>query len=303
MLGWLLACVPPSSDPRDGSSSGEGAGSSGSSSGAMTSTGPAAATFGMDGAEGSEVGFVPPADVGCGGGAPEHCALCDVREQSCIDGFKCAPWADDGGDAWNGTRCVEIPGAPALPGQLCSVDDAPASGFDDCAVGSMCWGEGAVQGQGVCVPFCAPEGERPECPAGTACMLDGVGVLALCLPVCDPLELDPCPAQESCRYFSASRAAFCVPDGGGRVLSPTIQCGSDQQACPAGEVCISAATFGGCGAPSCCTPWCDIADPESDALCDAERPGHVCVPLFDDEPAPPGYESLGLCAEPPRDPA
>lgn len=301
-LATVGACTTPSAMPHasDSSTGGSSASSGGLTSSSTGSAGPA--TFGMDGPDdGSEVGFVPPLDIAC---APAtgaaHCALCDVRAQSCIDGFKCAPWSQDGADAWNGARCVPIPARPVGVGEACTVEDAPVSGLDDCAAGSMCWGAGGVDGEGTCVPFCAPPaGAEPECPAGTACLVDGLEVLALCLPPCDPLDPASCPAAHACRYFSASTAAFCVPDEGGRVSSPTIQCGSEDEECPEQEVCISAATYGGCGAPSCCTRWCDHEDPGADAECDANRPGHVCVPLFDREPAPEGYASLGFCAEPP----
>jgi len=133
-------------------------------------------------------------------------------------------------------------------------------------------------------------------------MIDGLGVLALCLPPCNPLDPMGCGRGESCRYFSASAAASCIPDKGGVVSSPTIQCGSKDESCPAAEVCVTAATYGGCGAPSCCTPWCDLDDPEADLQCAARRVDQICLPLFDREPAPEGLANLGVCALMPRDP-
>jgi hypothetical protein len=309
VLGVALACSPPAAvtpDATEGASSGPATGSSSASTGGSPSTGAPPSTFGMDAPadEGSEAGFVPPLDLACSGapGAAAACALCDVREQACIEDFRCVPWAEDGGEAWNGTKCIGIAIAPVGVGQACTVTDHVASGRDDCATGSLCWDADPMTLTGVCVPFCAPVGREPACPAGTECMLDGFDVLALCLPTCHPLDPASCPADATCRFMPASDAAFCIPNDGGRVLAPTIQCGDDGDACPAPEVCVSASTYGGCGSPSCCTPWCDLAQPDADAQCATGRPDHVCVPVFgpDREPAPAGYEDLGVCAVPPR---
>ena len=303
----LFACTPPSSEEGAGSDDARPGTTSGGTTAAGTSSGTteSVATFGMDGPGVDGSGFVAPLDVACASGSPSSagCSLCDVREQNCIDDFKCVPWAEDGGDAWTGTRCVETPRDPAGVGEPCRiVDGGLASGRDDCAAGSMCWAIDRSTLEGVCVPFCAPQDERPACPAGTGCMLDGYEVLALCLPPCDPLDGSACAQTETCRYFSASQGAFCIPDQGPELLSPTIQCGEQGQACGAAQVCVSAMTYGGCGEPSCCTAWCDVDDPAADVQCARQRADQICVPLFDGEPAPEGLASLGYCALPP-DPA
>lgn len=58
-----------------------------------TTWAPPGPTFGMEGPgdEGSEVGFVGGFDLACAGASPEwspHCALCDVRDQRCVEGFR-----------------------------------------------------------------------------------------------------------------------------------------------------------------------------------------------------------------------
>jgi len=309
-LGLAMACGSPAPSleaTADATSSGAAMGStgSGSASTGLASTGPEPSTFGNDAPadEGTAAGFVPPLDLACAGdplGPSARCALCDVREQGCLDDFRCVAWADDGGDAWNGTKCIGIALAPVGLGEPCSVVDTVTSGRDDCAAGSMCWDVDPRTLQGVCVPFCAPEGQEPVCPAGTQCLVDGLDVLALCLPTCHPLDPTTCPADATCRFLPASDAAFCIPNDGGRVLAPTIQCGDDDEACPGDEVCVSATTYGGCGSPSCCTAWCDLSQPDADAQCAAGRPDHACVPVYDDEPAPAGYADLGVCAVPPQ---
>jgi hypothetical protein len=308
VIALAVACVPPGSTMPMATESTSMEGSTGTSATpdpGSTSTGSPPSTFGLDAPadEGTEAGFVPPLDLACAGpadGTLAHCALCDVREQGCLDDFRCVAWADDGGDAWNGTKCIGTALAPVGVREACTVVDALVSGRDDCATGSMCWDADPVTLEGTCVPFCAPEGDEPACPPGTRCMLDGLDVLALCLPPCQPLDPASCPADAACRFMPASDAAFCIPNDGGRVLSPTIQCGSDDEECPADRVCVSAATYGGCGSPSCCTAWCDRGQPDADAQCAAGRPEHVCVPVFDREPAPAGYADLGVCAVPPR---
>lgn len=310
-LGVLgaIACAPPpvseadadATATADSTSAGPGGTSSTSSA---SSTGVPPSTFGMDAPadEGSEAGFVPPLDLACAGpsdGASLHCALCDVRAQQCLDDFRCVAWAEDGGDAWNGTKCIGTALAPVGLGEACTLVDALTSGRDDCATGSMCWDADPTSLTGTCVPFCAPEDAATICPAGTQCLLDGPGVLALCLPTCHPLDPRSCPADAACRFLPDSDAAFCIPNDGGRVLAPTIQCGDEDQECAADRVCVSATTYGGCGSPSCCTAWCDLSQPDADAQCAAGRPDHACVPVFDREPAPAGYEDLGVCAVPP----
>lgn len=304
----LLACAPPGSAMPAATSSTSTSASTSADPGTTTgfaSTGLPPSTFGMDAPadEGSEAGFVPPLDLSCAGpsdGTSLHCALCDVREQACLDDFRCVAWAEDGGDAWNGTKCIGVALAPVGLGQACTVVDALVSGRDDCAAGSMCWDADPNALSGTCVPFCGPDDAATICPAGTQCMLDGLGVLALCLPSCDPLDPSSCPADAACRFMPDSDAAFCIPNDGGRVLAPTIQCGDEDEECAADRVCVSAASYGGCGSPSCCTAWCDRSQPDADAQCATGRPDHACVPVFDREPAPAGYEDLGVCALPPR---
>jgi hypothetical protein len=308
MLGAAMACTPPAGGaipgPSESGSTSTGPAPDPSTSSGSNSTGLPPSTFGMDAPadEGAEVGFVGPLDLACAGapGASPHCALCDVRAQGCIDDFKCVAWAEDGGDAWNGTKCIGTPLSPVGLGDACTVTGSLVSGRDDCAAGSMCWDADPSTLEGVCVPFCAPEGDDPVCPAGTQCLVDGPQVLALCLPTCHPLDPASCPADATCRFMPDSDAAFCIPDDGGRVLAPTIQCGDDDEACPAAQVCISAASYGGCGSPSCCTAWCDLGQPDADAQCAAGRADHVCVSVFDRGSAPAGYEALGVCAVPPR---
>ena len=64
---------------------------------------------------------------------------CSTFAQDCPPGFKCMPWASDGGNSWNATRCVPIAPDPNAPGEPCTVEGSGVSGLDDCDGTSMCW--------------------------------------------------------------------------------------------------------------------------------------------------------------------
>ena len=48
-------------------------------------------------------------------------------------------WANDGGGAWNATKCEEIPPEPDGVGEPCTVEISGTSGVDTCVLGAMCW--------------------------------------------------------------------------------------------------------------------------------------------------------------------
>lgn len=110
---------------------------------------------------------------------------CDLVAQDCPRGLKCAPWSNDGSMAWNSTHCTPVEAEVGQPGDPCTVE-APYSGFDDCALGAVCWDADPVTHEGVCVALCdqalMPD---PGCPGGTSCtsifaQADPAGV---CLPL------------------------------------------------------------------------------------------------------------------------
>src|SRR5690349_13167900 len=47
---------------------------------------------------------------------------CDIWEEDCPEGYKCMPWANDGGNAWNATRCSPIAPDAHAPGESCTVE-------------------------------------------------------------------------------------------------------------------------------------------------------------------------------------
>jgi hypothetical protein len=120
---------------------------------------------------GSCDGSVP---VGECDGFAELCGIwtlveCDLLAQDCPRGLKCMPWANDGGAALNSTHCTPLAPAPGQPGDPCTVE-GQLSGFDDCALGAVCWDVDPATLQGVCAALCdqalMPD---PACTMGTSC--------------------------------------------------------------------------------------------------------------------------------------
>jgi len=206
---------------------------------------------------------------------------CDVRGQDCPYGEKCMPWANDGGPAWNATRCTPLDPAPSQLGEACSVVGGPATGIDSCGLSQICF-------EGTCVAFCEGELESPSCPAGQACSSTNEGTLAICLPSCDPLQ-QTCAEGEGC--FPAIADTFvCLPAPTQAIVSPSTCHLSG--GCEPGTICRASETVPGCADEGgCCTPYCDLTD----AAC---PPDSACVPFFARGTAPQGLEDVGVCGLP-----
>ena len=234
-----------------------------------------------DSASESGIGFIEDPD---GGGVSIECSVWD---QDCMEGQKCAPWANDGGNAWNATKCVPVNPTPDQPGDSCTVEGSGVSGLDSCDVSSMCWDVDGETNMGTCVAFCTGSETTPLCDNPmTSCSIANEGVLILCLPNCDAL-LQDCPEGQAC--YPIDDAFVCAPDASGEMGADDDPC-EFINACDAGLGCFNAAVQNGCnGASGCCTPFCDLdgADP-----CMAPE---MCTPLFDMGNAPPGLENIGFC--------
>lgn len=133
---------------------------------------------------------------------------CDVFAQDCPIGQKCAAWANDGGTAWNATKCVPVARDPNQPGDPCTVEGSAVSGLDDCDLGAMCFFVDPDTNTGTCTQLCTGTEEAPVCPPTTACSLTNDDVLNLCLTACD-LDMPACPMGQVC--IPSGDAAVCVP--------------------------------------------------------------------------------------------
>jgi hypothetical protein len=241
------------------------------------------------------VTFIEPSTTGC----LTHCTWeCDVWSQDCAEGEKCNPWANDGGSAWNATKCVPVDPDPNQPGEPCTVEGSGVSGIDDCDLGSMCFWVDVETNMGTCVAMCTGSAAAPECPdACDECMIANDGVLTLCLDSCDPLTQD-CGEGRGCYPNLSGDQFVCFP----QIAMPVAvaePC-TFLTDCAPGSVCLTPEYVSGCPPETgCCAALCDFfaADPCAGALS-----GPECMPWWSDEP--PGNEciswaNVGVCVEAP----
>ena len=255
-------------------------GTSSTSGGVDTSTGP-------DGPpDHVPPGFLNPTDVG------PASFMCSPWVEDCPPGEKCMPYDANGGGSWNARRCVPIAPDAGSPGDPCTVEGGPASGFDSCGLHSICWDVDQDSLEGTCRAFCAGKPDTPTCTqSGHYCSLGGEGLLPLCLPQCDPLAQD-CPLEGQGCYAQVKSGRFvCAADASGADAGADLSPCRFINACDAGLHC---AEFDACGpgSSSCCAPFCDLANPD----CPADR---TCTSLFEPRDAPVGASHIGFCGDPP----
>lgn len=213
---------------------------------------------------------------------------CDTFTQDCPAGQRCVPWANDGGPAWNSTRCVPIVDEPSALGEACTAQGDPATtGFDSCDVGAMCWNIGE-DGEGRCVGLCSGSVDDPECvEEDTWCSISAASPLALCLLSCDPvLSEQDCDEGEVC--IVANQNSLCAPDASedGGALGEGCEF---TNACDPGLGCVMPLEEH-CDpdANGCCLPYCHISAPDCPL-------GLECLPVFENHET---LDDLGLCYEP-----
>jgi hypothetical protein len=224
---------------------------------------------------------------------------CDIFAQDCPAGEKCMPWANDGGNSWNATRCSPIADNPGQPGDECTVEGSGTSGIDDCDLGSMCWDVDPETNMGVCVAMCTGDASNPICEdPDTSCAIANDGAIVLCLPNCDPI-LQDCPAGQAC--YPIQDAWSCAPDASGETGTYGDPC-EFINVCDPGYICLGAAAVPpgeACqGSAGCCTAVCDLTDPAGHNQCEGVGGGQQCVAWYEEGSAPPGYEDVGACAIP-----
>lgn len=233
-------------------------------------------------------GFVITPDYG-----PFGTIRCDLFEQDCAPGKKCAAWAEGGGTAWNATKCVDDTG-DGKAGEPCTSVGGGITGIDDCAKGLMCW-EVDEMDMGTCVTICSGSSDAPVCQGMTSCAVSAF--LALCLPYCDPLIQD-CDDGELCIADGGS-SFLCVPDASGDMGAANDPC-EFESACDPGLSCLSPADASSAcmqDALGCCQPFCTFVEGQ-DGNC--PNPDQKCVSWYGPDDTPlPGLEDVGICAIPP----
>ena len=217
---------------------------------------------------------------------------CDLLAQDCPAGSKCTVWANDGGSAWNASKCVPVAEDPKGPGEPCTAIESPVSGLDDCALGGMCWKVDPETLEGTCIALCQGDYDLCQsepascCPEGQLCQIGRV--LPLCITPCQPLEAS-CGDGEVC--IPTNDTFQCAPDLSGEMGAVGDPC-EFVNTCDHGTFCGDASIFPGCDpmVVGCCVPFCDLKAP-------ACPQGTECTAWFEEE-APMGYETLGACVLP-----
>ncbi len=291
LLLLAIACGPSLETPARDGSTGEPVASTSSASVPTTTT--SMSTTAGDGGptssaddttdDAAEGDFLLDPDLGSG-------SECDVYAQDCPAGFKCSPYATRGG-AWDAWGCFPVPDQPAVVGGLCTATDSGTSGIDSCEVGAMCWDVDPENNQGVCIALCVGNALDPFCEdPQTGCLVYNDGILPVCLERCHPLVPEDCPRGLTCYPIGGSFT--CAPDGEieGFAGAPC----EFVNACDPGHACIEPERVPDCPSMAgCCSAWCDLNDPMPECLL-----GQGCVPWFDRESPPPGFETLGICSLP-----
>lgn len=312
VVGWVVVvgCGPSVvQDAQTATTDGSGSASStstttavdagpSSTTGPPPTTGPASTTSsGTTGLGSSSGGPVDPCACNflcdpCSRRCPERCPTmfeCDLWSQDCPDGEKCMPWANDGGEQWNATKCAPLDPAGQDLGQTCVVEGSGVSGIDDCAQGLMCFDVDPGTNEGTCVALCGGNEAQPQCAPGTSCLIANGGVLTLCLPDCDPLG-QTCAPGHGCFPVGDTGSFVCLPAPSSQIVGAGT-C-AHLGGCEPGTVCVEPTSLPACRLPDgCCTSWCDTSAPEDP--CPDET---TCQPFFSEDVV--GFETLGVCLVP-----
>jgi len=224
---------------------------------------------------------------------------CDIQNNCCPDGEKCMPYANDGGNSWNATKCMPIGPNPGKPGDPCTAEGSAVSGIDSCEAGAMCWNVDYQTMMGYCIGFCDGDHDNPTCAEPmTYCVVSANDVLRLCLPYCDPL-LQDCPNGDLCLYDGGNFSCFPDVSGDMGVFGDPCEYGN---ACDPGLNCLDPEYVPGCQAAGCCSPFCELDTDYTPIPAPAPNcpdPQMACLNWFDPGTAPPGQEKVGICGIPP----
>ncbi|MEM7155106.1 MAG: hypothetical protein AAF799_19825 [Myxococcota bacterium] len=310
-LAFVVACGPsldpslqdtgesPDSTTGGPSASGSGIPSDDSTGGLppATSTTTATSTTGSsESTESTGAAFIDDPTSSCVEVGPDgsrwHCSYtCDVIVQDCPSDERCTPWANDGSDEWNSTRCSPIAPDPVPVGGSCTVEGGVASGLDDCERFAFCWEVDPETLTGTCEAFCNPT-DPEACPEASVCAPLNDATAPVCLALCDPLDPVACDEDEECRAEPGDGLPVCVPTLGATITGGDGACADE--VCDPDSLCVLEDALPSCESYACCTPWCDHDDPGADDGCASANPGTVCLPYFVGV-APEGFESLGVC--------
>jgi len=304
-LALTVACGPTPAANVDGtgasssdSTTGEAPSSTGSqpppppvtttgSTGSVASAGDESTTDDDDGG----IDFIEmPDSPGCPRVRGQHVAAvsfeCSPWKQDCCPTEQCVPWANDGSQNMNATRCSPVAKDPAAIGEPCVAQGSGVSGFDNCDVGAICWEVDPDTLEGTCIAQCTGEPDAPECPPDLVCTIAGDESVTVCLPPCNPLASE-CPFGTSCFNYGNQFVCTSLPES----AAEGEPC-KWINACDPGLTCVDA-DLADCKEPPCCTPFCDLI--EGDQACPDAAMGQVCTPWSEVGTPPEGFDNLGVC--------
>lgn len=242
------------------------AGDESTSTDSGTSTDTSTSTDSSSSEEEDSADFIPPEDTG-----PWE-DPCDLFEQDCPEGEKCAPYSTTGG-SWDATKCVPILGDKA-EGEPCTYDGT-AAGTDDCDGTGMCFNTDQ-DGAGTCHSFCIGSVDSPTCPevegcGGLSCLIGGDSTVAVCVPGCDALDQESCGEGMGCYWVNANFQCVFAAD-----TIPTGQPCAFVNDCAPGNLCVNAEELPSCEGDACCAEFCELGLAENPCSQD----GTVCVDAF-----------------------
>ncbi len=201
----------------------------------------------------------------------------------CPEGTKCTFDGDVGT-----VQCIEIIPDPKQAGDACDPGEGGSfDGIDDCDDNLLCW-ESSPDGP-ICVPFCGEEDDF-TCDPGLTCTTCQTCALGICIPDCDPLG-DECPEDNVCVPLSGSNGFGCALDASMDKGAYMDEC-EYVNVCDPGLACVAADNLPGCEGSGCCTPFCNLNEPE----CPENE--LICTAWFEPEQAPEDLKHLGICIVP-----
>lgn len=211
---------------------------------------------------------------------------CDIFAEDCPPGQKCMPFADNAA-TWNNLMCVPVMPNARKPGETCFVEGSGVSGIDNCEMHALCFNVDDDL-EGTCVAMCTGSQSAPVCPPDSVCTIFNGGVVVLCLPTCDPLDVLSCQPGDVCVFDGDG--FLCVFDGSDDSGQQFDEC-QFANGCDPGMFCADVTIVPGCDpqGQGCCTTFCDLTQPN---LC---PPGLACVPFFEQSQAPPEFADVGVC--------
>ena len=133
---------------------------------------------------------------------------CSPSDQDCPPGFRCIPWATDGGLQPDSSTCVPLSDNPVARYEPCEIDTENCS--DNCGAGDYCYPD-TGSGGNLCLAICDEGGDDATCDAGESCATCAKCFFGTCFDGCDPLE-PQCPEGAStCEWGSQLQGFGCLP--------------------------------------------------------------------------------------------